>query len=222
MAHTMVWKLLYSEYDRYGSIHMLTKVSEESISHRYFCQRLYLTPPFFYYIVWWNYPLSIPLTNVKWHSDPWPTVTSQPIRLSTNFMTLIPSLTFTDYEWFPWSICNGCGMPAGNAYHSGHLVPSPFLGGLHVLWLLRPVSPTLHRLNDLPKLTFTEFRGFHGAIATGVACQQGALTLPDTWFRPLFWDLLMLQLLRPNSSNLPCLNSTFHLEYPLVLSRFCR
>ena len=57
-------------------------------------------------------------------------------------MTLIPSLTFTDYEWFPWSICNGCGMPAGNAYHSGHLVPSPFLGGLHVLWLLRPVFPT--------------------------------------------------------------------------------
>ena len=88
-------------------------------------------------------------------------MTSQPIRLSTNFMTLIPSLTFTDNEWFPWSICNGCGMPAGNAYPSGHLVPSPF------------------------------------------------------------WDLLMLQLLRPNSSNLPCLYSTFHLENPLVLSRFC-
>ena len=55
-------------------------------------------------------------------------MTSQPIRLSTNFMTLIPSLTFTDYEWFPWSICNGCGMPAGNSYPSGHLVPSPILG----------------------------------------------------------------------------------------------
>ena len=54
-----------------------------------------------------------------------------------------------------------------------------------------------------------------------VACQQGAITLPDTWFRPPFWDLLMLQLLRPNSSNLPCLYSTLHLEYPLVLSRFC-
>ena len=66
-----------------------------------------------------------------------------------------------NYEWFPWSICNGCGS------------------------------------------------------------QQGTLTLPDTWFRPPFWDLLMLQLLRPNSSNLPCLYSTFHLEYPLVLSRFC-
>ena len=45
-----------------------------------------------------------------------------------NYMTLIPSLTFTDYEWFPWSICNGCCMPAGNAYPSGHLVPSPILG----------------------------------------------------------------------------------------------
>ena len=29
-----------------------------------------------------------------------------------------------NYKWFPWSIWNGCGMPAGNAYHSGHLVPS--------------------------------------------------------------------------------------------------
>ena len=80
--------------------------------------------------IWGSYSAmwSIPFTNVKWHSDPWPTVTSHPIRLSTNFMTLIPSLNFTDYEWFPWSICNGCGMPAGNAYPSGHLVPSPILG----------------------------------------------------------------------------------------------
>ena len=83
------------------------------------------------------------------------------IRLSTNFMTFIPSLTFTDYEWFPWSIC------------------------------------------------------------TGVACQQGTLTFQDTWFRPPLWDGLVLQLLRPDSSNLPCLYSTFHLEYSLVLSRFC-
>ena len=30
--------------------------------------------------------------------------------------------------WFPWSICEGCGMPARNAYPSGHLVSSPFLG----------------------------------------------------------------------------------------------
>ena len=39
---------------------------------------------------------SLPLTNGKWHSDPWPTGTSQPIRLSTNLITFIPSLTLTE------------------------------------------------------------------------------------------------------------------------------
>ena len=43
---------------------------------------------------------------------------------------------------FPWSIRNGCDMPVGNAYPSGHLVPSPFWD-LHMLLLLRPVSPNL-------------------------------------------------------------------------------
>ena len=86
-----------------------------------------------------------------------------------------------------------------------------------------PTNQTFHQFHDF----YTELdlhrimSGFHGAFATGVASQQGTLTLPDTWFRPPFWDLLMLQLLRPNSSNLPCLYSTFHFEYPLVLSRFC-
>ena len=85
--------------------------------------------------------------------------------------------------------------------------------------------------SDFPPISWPWYRawhspimsGYHGAFATGVACQQGTrtLTLPDTWFRPQFWDLLVFQLLRPNSSNLPCLYSTFHLEYPLVLSRFC-
>ena len=32
---------------------------------------------------------------------------------------------------------------------------------------------------------------FAFAFATGVASQQGTLTLPDTWFRPPFWDLLI-------------------------------
>ena len=39
---------------------------------------------------------SLPLTNVNWHSDPWPTVTSQLITHSTNVMTLIPSMTLTE------------------------------------------------------------------------------------------------------------------------------
>ena len=80
----------------------------------------------------------------------------------------------------------------------------------------RPISWHWNRAWPSPIMS-----GFHGAFATGVACQQGTLTLPNTWFRPPLWDLLVLQLLRPDSSNLPCLYSTFHLEYPLVLSRFC-
>ena len=63
--------------------------------------------------------------------------------------------------------------------------------------------------------------GFHGAFTTGVACQQGTLTFPHTWFRPPFLDLLLLQLLRLYSSSLPCLYCPFCLGRPLVLSRFC-
>ena len=86
-----------------------------------------------------------------------------------------------------------------------------------------PTDQTFHQFHDLyTELDFNRIMsGFHGAFATGVASQQGTLTLSDTWFRPPFWDLLLLQLLRPDSSNFPCLYSTFHLEYPLVLSRFC-
>ena len=46
--------------------------------------------------------------------------------------------------------------------------------------------------SDFPPISWPSYRawpslimsGFHGAFATGVACQQGTLTLPDTWFRP--------------------------------------
>ena len=70
---------------------------------------------------------SLPLTNVWWHSDPWPvTVTSKPIRLSTNFMTLIPGLTFTELRVVFMEHLQRGGMPAGNAYPLGHLVPSHF------------------------------------------------------------------------------------------------
>ena len=83
--------------------------------------------------------------------------------------------------------------------------------------------------SDFPPISWHWYRawpspimsGLHGGFAKGLAWQQGTLTLPDTWFRPPLWDLLVLQLLRPDSSNFPCLYSTFHLEYPLVLSRFC-
>ena len=53
-----------------------------------------------------------------------------------------------------------------------------------------------------------------------VASQQETLTLQGTCFRPPFEGLLMLQLLRPVQPNLRNLFSTFHLEYPSVLSLF--
>ena len=42
----------------------------------------------------------------------------------------------TEYR-FPKGICNGCGVPTGNPYSSGHLVPS--LCDLHMFYLLRPI-----------------------------------------------------------------------------------
>ena len=47
-------------------------------------------------------------------------------------------------------------------------------------------NQTFHKFHDLDN-DFNLHRimiGFHGAFATCVACQQGTLTLPDTWLRP--------------------------------------
>ena len=43
----------------------------------------------------------------------------------------------TELERFQQNICNGCGMSAGDADSSGHLVPS--LWDLHMFYLLRPI-----------------------------------------------------------------------------------
>ena len=42
-----------------------------------------------------------------------------------------------------------------------------------------PISWPWYRAWPLPIMS-----GFHGAFAAGVACQQGTLILPDTWFVP--------------------------------------
>ena len=69
-----------------------------------------------------------------------------------------------------------------------------------------PTDQTFHRFHDLDtKLDIHRIMsGFHGAFATGVACQQRMLTPLDTWLRPLFFFLgggvlHMLWLLRPVS-----------------------
>ena len=46
------------------------------------------------------------------------------------FMTLSLSWPLTEFDIteyrFPWGMCNGCGMPTGDAYSSGRLVLSHF------------------------------------------------------------------------------------------------
>ena len=50
-----------------------------------------------------------------------------------------------------------------------------------------PTNQTFHQFHDLDtELTLTS--GFHGAFETDVACQQGTLNLPGTWFRPACWN----------------------------------
>ena len=53
--------------------------------------------------------------SVIWHYQ---FMTLSQIRILTEF-------DITDYR-FPWGICNGCGMPTGDAYSSGYLVLSHF------------------------------------------------------------------------------------------------
>ena len=73
------------------------RLSGNLLKQGYLVERLNLSFGKFYgrlgdlFAIW-----SFPLTNIKWHSDPWPTVTSKPIRLSTHFKTFIPTLTFIE------------------------------------------------------------------------------------------------------------------------------
>ena len=53
--------------------------------------------------------------------------------------------------------------------------------------------------------------GFHWASATGVACRQGTLTLPETLFRSPFLGLAYAPIIE---NSFPELAATFRLEYP--------
>ena len=104
---------------------------------------------------------SLPFTNVKWHSDPWPTVTSQPIRLSNNLITFIPSLTFPE------------------------------------LWVV-----SMEHLQ----------RVWHASRERLSFWTPGCIPLFGTCLCSNCWDQI------PRICHV--FYSTFHLEYPLVLSRF--
>ena len=63
-------------------------------------------------------------------------------------------------------------------------------------------------------------RGFHGAFATGVAWQQGTLTLPDTWIRA-FLRLAYALIVESSFPKFADIFLTFIIEYRSVHSRFC-
>ena len=77
------------------------------------------------------------------------------------------------------SICNGCDMPAGNAYppDTWFRLFSGGGGGLYMLRLLSLAFPDLHKFHyfhtdlDLYQIA----RAFHWSFATSVACHQGRL-----------------------------------------------
>ena len=54
-----------------------------------------------------------------------------------------------------------------------------------------------------------------------VACQQGTLTVSDTWFHPPILGIACVPIVETRFLELAMSYSTFRLEYPLVLSRFC-
>ena len=101
-------------------------------------------------------------------------------------------------------------MPTEDAYSSGHLVLS-LLGLAFVL--LVETSDILYRidiildcdiitgLNIITESDISPNTGFHGASATGVACQQGTRTPPDTWSCPTL-GLASVLMLRPISPEL--------------------
>ena len=79
-----------------------------------------------------------------------------------------------------------------------------------------------HRFNlgtelDLHRLT----SGFHRAFATGVARQQGTLTLPDTWFRPPVLGLVYASIVETKFSKLAVSFLDLLLRIPLGTFRFC-
>ena len=89
-----------------------------------------------------------------------------------------------------------------------------------MLRLLRPVFPTLHRYNDRTELDLHRIkRGFHGAFARVWHASRERLPFRTPSSASTFLDLLVLQLLRPDSSNLPCLYSTFHLFLDFALGK---
>ena len=149
-------------------------------------------------------------------------------------------ILFVKYKWYLYEMHVGTMYAPSidnlgtffNSYFASRIVPliaelndrsiDTLIYKEFTIYTYFPINMFRHSTNFItlvPSLTFTELWvvSMHGAFATGVACQQGTLTIP----KHVPSKFACAQLLRPGFSNLSCLYSTFQLEYPLVLSRFC-
>ena len=108
-----------------------------------------------------------PLTNVKWHSDPWPTVTSLPIRLSTNFMTFIPSLTFTELWVVSMEHLQRVWLASRERLPLRTPGSVPLFGGLAFALIVETSFLTLHRFNDRTELDLYRIERFPWSICDG-------------------------------------------------------
>ena len=91
---------------------------------------------------------------------------------------VLTEIYITELERFQQNICNGCGMPAGDADSSGHLVPS--LWDLHMFYLLRPIL-------------FRTCRYFTGLCSSNISRYFFDFALPFSRFRYAFlWPLRWL------------------------------
>ena len=138
-----------------------------------------------------------------------------------------PPISWPSYRAWPSPIMSGFhgAFATGVACQQGTLTTPdtlfcPFCGGLHVLWLLRPVSQTLHRFNDLPKLTHRNER-IPSSICDGCGMPAGSAYPSGHLVPSPIVGLACAPIVETRFLELPCLYSTFHLEYSLVLSRLC-
>ena len=135
--------------------------------------------------------------------------------------TLLPNLTFyLIVQGFHRTYATGAACQQRTLTPSGHLILS-HLGFAfvpsnrnHTTYLWR-----LPNMTYLPKFTLPNWRGFNRIFATGVACQQGTLTPPDTWSCPTL-GLACVLMSRPNLSWTCLVSGLLNFEHPSVLL-FC-
>ena len=102
-----------------------------------------------------------------------------------------------DTSWNAWHRHSGSFMVDTDILFSN--MKSPSHECLITFWPLTsygdfPTDQAFHLFHDLETELYLRriTSGFSGSFATGVACQQGTLTLTDTWFR--LWLAILLRI----------------------------